>query len=201
MKDTQQEVKYLKESHEVLQPLRADLINLLLKNQKDFKNFLNRQVRNPLVAEDLLQQTFLKILERAGDLREDEKLTAWFYRILKNTLIDYYRSSSSDKRKQEALLQETSLNLKNSQGIPEELRNGFCQCIIALLPTLKTDYAELIRRIDLEEEKISEVAKDLKITSTHLSVRLHRARHALRLSLEKSCGACASHGCLDCSCK
>ena len=64
MKDFQQETKNIKEAHEALQPLQADLINLLLKHQKDFKTFLNRQVKNPVVAEDLLQQTFLKVLDQ-----------------------------------------------------------------------------------------------------------------------------------------
>jgi RNA polymerase sigma-70 factor (ECF subfamily) len=38
------------------------------------------------------------------------------------------------------------------------------------------------------------------ITPNNASVRLFRAREALRQQLQRSCGTCAEHGCLDCSC-
>ncbi|MEP6891867.1 MAG: sigma factor-like helix-turn-helix DNA-binding protein, partial [Nitrospirota bacterium] len=69
-----------------------------------------------------------------------------------------------------------------------------------LLPTLRSNYAELIRRVDLEEESPKLVAEELKISPSNLTVRLHRARQALRASLEQSCGICSTHGCLNCTC-
>ena len=84
MKNFQSEVKDIEEIQEALEPLRPDLIELLLEHQKDFKNFLKRQISNPTVVEDLLQQTFVKALEQSEKLHQDEKLLPWFYRILKN---------------------------------------------------------------------------------------------------------------------
>ena len=43
-------------------------------------------------------------------------------------------------------------------------------------------------------------AEDLGITPNNATVRLHRARKALKRELERSCGTCATHGCLDCGC-
>jgi RNA polymerase sigma-70 factor (ECF subfamily) len=75
-----------------------------------------------------------------------------------------------------------------------------CACFNRLLPALHSGYGDLIRRIDLGGEDPAAVAKSLDITYGNLMVRLHRSRQALRKSLEHSCGACATHGCLDCSC-
>ncbi len=46
-----------------------------------------------------------------------------------------------------------------------------------------------------------DMAREAGITAKNAGVRLHRARQALKKQLERSCGSCAVHGCLDCSCK
>jgi RNA polymerase sigma-70 factor (ECF subfamily) len=59
----------------------------------------------------------------------------------------------------------------------------------------------LIRRVDLDEATIADVASEMGITPGNARVKLHRARRALRRQLELSCGSCAEHGCLDCTCR
>ena len=81
-----------------------------------------------------------------------------------------------------------------------ELRGEVCACITRLLPVLKPEYAEMIRRVDLDEQPVSGVARSLGITANNAMVRLHRARAGLKKQLERSCGTCATHGCLDCRC-
>ena len=76
-----------------------------------------------------------------------------------------------------------------------------CLCLYRLLPTLRPEYAEMIRRVDLEEELRSVAAADLGMTSNNLSVRLYRARQALRRGLEELCLTCPEHGFLDCGCE
>lgn len=80
------------------------------------------------------------------------------------------------------------------------MRGAVCECLHTLLPTLKPEYAEILRRADLEEEPLAAVASSLGITLNNATVRLHRARQALKRQLERSCGTCAVHGCLDCDC-
>jgi RNA polymerase sigma-70 factor (ECF subfamily) len=69
-----------------------------------------------------------------------------------------------------------------------------------LLPNLEPEYAEVLVRADLEETPIGQVASDLGITTNNTTVRLHRARQALKREFKRSCGTCATHGCLDCPC-
>jgi RNA polymerase sigma-70 factor (ECF subfamily) len=65
---------------------------------------------------------------------------------------------------------------------------------------MRPAYAHLIGRIDLRGELPADVAKEMKLTTNNLTVRLHRARQALRASLEQACGICTKHGCLNCTC-
>jgi RNA polymerase sigma-70 factor (ECF subfamily) len=54
--------------------------------------------------------------------------------------------------------------------------------------------------VDLEGGSVGDYARKAGITPNNASVRLHRAREALRKQVEKTCGTCATHGCLDCTC-
>ena len=66
-------------------------LNSLLALRSQFLNFVRRRVDDPAVAEDILQNAFLKVLESGDQLRMDGSVVAWFYRILRNAVIDEYR--------------------------------------------------------------------------------------------------------------
>jgi RNA polymerase sigma-70 factor (ECF subfamily) len=69
-----------------------------------------------------------------------------------------------------------------------------------LLTELKPRDAELLRRVELNDEAVAEVARSLGLTEGAASVALHRARAVLRERLENFCGDCAKGACLDCDC-
>jgi RNA polymerase sigma-70 factor (ECF subfamily) len=100
----------------------------------------------------------------------------------------------------EAFIQELAITGTDKTPAFDELRPTVCACLQRLLPNLKPAYADLLNRIDMEGESPVSVAKHLGITPNNLTVRLHRARQALRKSLEASCGICTKHGCLHCTC-
>jgi RNA polymerase sigma-70 factor (ECF subfamily) len=148
------------------------------------------------VAEELLQAAYVRALEKGSELREGESAVAWFYRLLRNALIDHYRKQAAEGRVLEREAREAT-----EEGPDLELKQTVCACMGQLLPTLKPEYSELLRQVDLEERSVPDVAREAGITANNAGVRLHRARQALKKQLERSCGTCASHGCLDCSCK
>lgn len=126
---------------------------------------------------------------------------AWFYRILRNAVVDYYRARAAESRKLDGFQEE--LNARNEQAVPspDEMKPTVCGCLERMLPTIRPAYAELLRRIDLQGNSLDTVAEDLKLTKNNLTVRLHRARQALRSALEASCGVCTKHGCFHCTCE
>ncbi len=146
-------------------------------------------------AEDILQAAFVRGIEKGASIRDAESSVAWFYRLLRNALIDHYRRSGTERRVFSAEVAEETATHHT------EIVGEVCTCIRALLPALKTEYAQIIQRVDLNEESLADVANTLDITPNNAAVRLHRARAALRLQLQRSCGTCATHGCLDCGCK
>lgn len=175
-------------------PASPEVVARLVASHREFLGFLQARLSNRAVAEEILQSAFVRALEKGGSIRDAESAVAWFYRLLRNALIDHYRRSASEGRALDRQALEALLP-------PEEaLQTAVCACMGTLLPTLKPEYAEVLRRVDLDQAPLSEVASELQITTNNATVRLHRARQALKRQLERSCGTCATHGCLDCSC-
>jgi len=175
--------------------LSPAVVESLVGNHRRFLGFLERRVGSRAVAEEILQAAYVRTLEKGGDLGEGEGAVAWFYRLLRNALVDHYRRQGAEGRALEREALEAS-----EWGPDPELTQTVCACIHDLLPALKPEYAEMVRQVDLEGRGVPEVAREAGITANNAGVRLHRARRALKKQLERSCGTCASHGCLDCTC-
>lgn len=175
-------------------PMDDIAITQLFDHRAKLLAYVRTKISDAALAEDLLQDSLLKALRATPDLREEEKLVPWFYRILNNAIIDLYRHRQS---KVDAL-DAYALELDSLPDAEEE--TALCACFRELLPTLKPEYGELIEKLDLAAGDTAQVAEELGIKSNNLKVRRHRARQALRQRLEETCRLCAKHGCLDCTC-
>lgn len=167
----------------------------LVDNHRQFLAFLQRRVRDPQVAEDLLQEAFVRGIHRADTLRDEESAVAWFYRMLRNAVIDHYRRDDAKRRNLERFASEL-----DPAGPDPELAKAICQCVVSLAATLKPDFAEAIRRIDVDGAAVKDFAAEKGLTANNAGVRVFRARAALREQVARSCGSCATHGCVDCTC-
>lgn len=170
------------------------VVAALVENHRAFLAFLERRVGSRAEAEDILQAAFVRGIEKSGSIRDAESAVAWFYRLLRNALVDHYRRSGTERR---VFSPESG---DDAAAYETEIRGEICTCIRSLLPALKAEYGEMIQRVDLDEEPIAGAAAALGITTNNATVRLHRARAALKEQLQRSCGTCATHGCLDCGC-
>jgi RNA polymerase sigma factor (sigma-70 family) len=172
---------------------------VLVENHARFLAFLERRVESREVAEDILQDAFVRSLDGASGLRDQESVTAWFYRLLRNALVDHYRRRGAETRALARVAADTAEDV--AAPADEELLRTVCGCVIGLLSTLKPDYATALQRVDLDGVAVQAFAAEAGITPANASVRLHRAREALRKQLVRSCGTCTKHECLDCTCK
>jgi RNA polymerase sigma-70 factor (ECF subfamily) len=85
-----------------------------------------------------------------------------------------------------------------SEAQPEDA--AVCGCSLGVLDALHAEYAEVLRRVDINEEPLEDVARALSITSNNAKVRLHRARKALRTALLSYCGTDSARACAGCAC-
>src|SRR5262249_60735881 len=94
-------------------------------------------------AEDLLQEAFARSLDKVP-LEPEESITVWFYRVLRNGVIDHYRRRGASERALASLQME--LEEAPPEASPDE-RDAVCACVTHLSGTLKPEYALALRRV------------------------------------------------------
>jgi RNA polymerase sigma-70 factor (ECF subfamily) len=176
--------------------MQTEAIAGLIDQRKQFLRFVENRVSSHALAEDIIQAAYIRAMEKASTLHKDESAVAWFYRILRNAVIDHYRHRAAEDR----ALEQWAKDLITEIQPDATTRQIVCQCIDNVLSTLKPAYSEIIRDVDLAENSIDSFAKKSGITPANASVRAHRARQALKKQLIQTCRTCAKHGCIDCTC-
>jgi RNA polymerase sigma factor (sigma-70 family) len=172
-------------------------LNQLLHQRRQFLAFVERRVSDFALAEDILQSAYLRAFEHRDDFKPGESAAAWFYRLLRNAVIDSYRRHASKDKALEAWTRELETSTHNSPEMQEEA----CACLHGILDGLNPQYAEILRAVDLGEQRLQEFAEQHGLSSSNAGVRVHRARAALRKQLLRTCATCAEHGCFNCTCK
>jgi RNA polymerase sigma factor (sigma-70 family) len=170
----------------------------LIESYDHLRNYLQKHFSAPVEAEEVLQAFVLRAIERSADIRDADSVRGWLSRVLATTIADFHRQTSKSKRREVPFSAELNDRLAADQGT--ELDDAVCECLHMHLPLLKAEHAEVIRRIDLAGETREQVAAEMGLTMNNLTVRLHRARQALRKRLEKMCLACVEESFLDCRC-
>lgn len=170
---------------------------VLADNYARFLTFLERRVDSRDVAEDILQDAYVRGVSRAASIRDDESVTAWFYRILRNGIADHYRRRAAEQRAHGRIAATADAF---DHGTDDELHDQVCGCVGELVGTLKPEYERAVRRVDLDGAAIRDLAGEERITPNNAAVRLHRARAALRRQIVRTCGACSDQACADCPC-
>ena len=172
-----------------------ELERVLVAQQARFLDVLRRRTGSAVEAEEILHGAYLRALEKGLPEADDEGLVAWFHRVLRNAVVDHTRRRAAERR----AMEREEVERAGDQA-ELELRAAVCACVHDVLPALKPEYADLVRQVDLDERRVADVADRAGITANNASVRLHRARRALKTHLLRTCGACAAHGCLECTC-
>jgi len=172
-------------------------LDQLLAQRKQFLAFVQRRVLDSALAEDIVQGAYLRAFEHQDEFEPSESAVAWFYRLLRNAVIDSYRRRVSANKALQAWTRELEIAAQPSP----ELHDEVCACLHGILDGLKPEYAEVLRSVDLGEQRLQDFAEQHQLSASNAGVRIHRARGALRKQLLQTCATCAEHGCLNCTCK
>jgi RNA polymerase sigma factor (sigma-70 family) len=177
--------------------LAAAPLTTLLENHRAFLHYLERRVADRALAEDILQDAFAKVIERPDRAPADEGVVPWFYRTLQNAAIDRFRRRGAADRALTAFARELETQVTPTADLQAEI----CACVTRLAATLKPEYAEALQAIDVEGVAVKQFAEQRQLSASNAGVRVFRAREALKKRVAESCGVCAEHGCLNCTCQ
>ncbi len=145
-------------------------------------------------AEDLTQETVLKVARAFKDFDRRSKLSTWIYRIATNTAVDRLRSSSYRNAKtmtpedelaaeDQSVFRTRKVLSIDQQAIEKEMNS----CIRDFIDHLPEQYRTVLVLSEFECLKNQEITAILGITLDTVKIRLHRARERLKKELERGC--------------
>jgi RNA polymerase sigma-70 factor (ECF subfamily) len=149
-------------------------------------------VRDPIEADDLTQETFLRALRKLDTLRDPARVASWLYRIATNLVNDRYRARGRrpPDRPLDDEASEDEAASGNARGLRLDAllaRREMSDCVQRYIDELSDPYRAAILLHDLEGMTNPEIAELLGCTLETVKIRLHRARGRLRAALEAGC--------------
>jgi RNA polymerase sigma-70 factor (ECF subfamily) len=142
--------------------------------------FLRRRVRDDATADDLTQETLLKVYRSREALRDGTRLEAWLYRVARSTLIVFYRRRRPTEELPAALAAER----------PDEvaaLRAAMAASMRHFLAELPAAYREPVRLAELEGLPLAKIALRMGLSLTAVKSRVRRGRQMLKAKLQACC--------------
>jgi len=142
--------------------------------------FIRRRVNDDATADDLMQDTLLRVYRSRAVLREGQRLEAWLFRIARRTVIDHYRRRRPGGQLPESLTAEP----------PDELaafRGAVVAAMTAFLDELPDAYREPVRLAEIEGLPLAKIALRLDLSLTAVKSRVRRGRALLKRALQACC--------------
>jgi RNA polymerase sigma-70 factor (ECF subfamily) len=148
----------------------------------ELRRFLRRRVSDDHAADDLLQETFLRIHRNLGTLHDADRLAAWVYQIARNVVHDHHRKAA-----------DTTVTLGDNDpadaGDDDLSTTGFhgADWLDEMIRTLPERYREAVQSTEIDGLTQQEVANKFGITLSGAKSRVQRGRKFLREALDKCC--------------
>jgi RNA polymerase sigma-70 factor (ECF subfamily) len=138
---------------------------VLVAHHGKLLGFLERRLGSRADAEEVLQAAYVPAREKGVADDDGGGIVTWFYRVLRNALVDRSRRHDAERRSTERLARE--LEERHEPALEEVV----CACMHDLLPTMKPEYADVVRAVDLEQRALADVAAVGAITVNNATVR------------------------------
>ncbi len=142
--------------------------------------FVEIRVKNPVIAEDIIQDVFLKIHYKIDLLQSKEKIQSWLYQITRNTIIDYYRV----KRYATELPEDLPEPIEDTRiRVLQELS----ECLMPMINRLPAHYKDAIILFDINRMSHRDISRTQGISLSCSKSRVHRGRTILKKMLTDCC--------------
>ena len=142
--------------------------------------FLLRRCRNPATAEDLVQQTFLRMHRARASFTPGGRLAPWAFTIANNVLIDGARANGRSIQEISLSREDIAAPARTDETVHARQLLGMLQRELGRLPAGQRSAFELVRGRGLS---LIEAASELGVSVVAVKLRLHRAGLALEAAL------------------
>ena len=156
------------------------------QHYESVRKFILAYVKDEWVADDLIQEAFIKVQKNLESVKDPAKLSSWIFRIAYNLCHDHYRQSKRAAINQHNIQQEiVSFKEAVVQKKLEQQQMG--ECVQDKMDLLPPDYRSVLILADIMAFSHKEIAEIMEISVSNVKVRIHRARKKFRAILEDHC--------------
>ncbi len=147
-------------------------------HESELRHFLLGRAKDPCLAEDLLQDVFVKALAENDSFCTLDNTRAWLFRVTRNRLIDFHRTQ------------------KNHEEVPEDTAEikpatepvvNLSKCLPSALKNLSPEDQEIIELCDLDGMHQADYATLKQLSTAAAKSRIQRARKHLKTQLKIAC--------------
>ena len=163
----------------VKSPVNDRLVVLWRDYHDKLLGFIRSRVKSTDVAEDILQDVFIKIQKSLPGLLDTERMESWIYRIVRNAVIDHYRARKAFEEVPQSLAAP-------EQDEEEQARYEISTCLAPMIATLPASYRDALRLSEIDGLKQKQVAEALGLSLSGAKSRVQRGR-AMVLDLLTDC--------------
>jgi RNA polymerase sigma-70 factor (ECF subfamily) len=169
----------------------AALNNLMERHATPIFHFLSRMTGSEDDANDLAQETFVRVFKSAASFHPEQKFSTWLFTIAANLARNLFRWRNRHPNvslEAESAETEQSLGSTLPANLPapneEILTSERAKAVRVAVNNLPEDLREAIVLCEWEEHSVADAATILKTTPKAVESRLYRARHILRERLK-----------------
>lgn len=149
------------------------------QHEAELRRFLRHRANDDAIAEDLLQEVFLRALRQKNGLCGIDNPRAWLFKTARNLLIDRLRLAKA--------LVELPDDLANEEDDPAPPVDDLVQCLPRVLAELSPQDREAITLCDIEGMTQQEYARRIGLSLPAAKSRVQRARARLKARMSEAC--------------
>jgi RNA polymerase sigma-70 factor (ECF subfamily) len=167
------------------------LTDVITRYQSRLYGYLVRMVQDPALADDLFQQTWLRVMEKIGSFNANSRFDSWLISVAHNLAIDHLRrqrSRSLDVPDEDGATEGDRLQSAEPDPMAELLDSERAQLIAAAMEELPVIHREVLTLRFETGMKLEEIAVVAAIPLSTVKSRLHRALDGLKVAVEKRFG-------------
>ncbi|EKO3850553.1 RNA polymerase sigma factor SigZ [Vibrio harveyi] len=158
-----------------------------LTHKEQLKNYIVKQTSDPDLADDILQEVYIKASQKIDQLEARSKIKSWLYRITHNAIMDHYRTQQS---------YEELIDNQIEEEMPIELENlqTMGHCLRPMFECLPEKYRQAMILSELDGLPQQMVADQLGLSLSATKSRIQRGRVKLKALLVEYCNVEAGRG-------
>jgi RNA polymerase sigma-70 factor (ECF subfamily) len=154
----------------------------------ELRAFALSRIHSEALADDIVQDAFLRAHRQSVAGERVENPRAWLYRVVRNLISDLLRKIERSRSLEERLVVEPSESpVPNAQGIDAEIFPLVARVLPLFIGSLADPYKEALRLVDLEGHSVAEAADQVGVTLACMKARVRRGREQLLGALKECC--------------